>query len=793
MKFLLEKLAKLKHSLRVTEKNQIFFCAGLAFWCGCALAGFVAGGWWLHLLLGMTLVLFVFLVFRGIPLQYALIPALLVLGLCHAGRTLWFQAPASGYYQQITGSVYGEPLYKSDGRIAFALTDYSLGDYAAKGKAYCTYEPENGEEVALFDGAKITFSGSLYVPGEKNGAARFDFRSWLLHSDMQCGITVSNGLTLLNTPATAPWLDWASRLRGIFSAGLRSTMGDAASVACGMLLGDKTRLSPVDLSSFRTLGIAHVLAVSGLHVALLGAMVMELMRLIPMKKWLRLFLLAVFLFFYSGITGFSASSLRAGVMLLVSEGCLILFRRRDHFTAIGLTLLLLLFFDPLMALDRSFVLSFSAVGGILLLMPLFYPKKQAETYSTGKRSLLRSLLQFLHSSFAVSLSAMLGTLLPVMYYFHSLPLYGLFINVLLLPYIALLLPVLLLALLTCWVPWLGSGIGWLAGHMCTLLTKATSLLSALPYASIRVGTPPWWWIICGMGLLFLLSPLLRIKPRRRAGIIALLCVFGLVCSIAAAPPRNRYIQLDVGQSDSAILYAGRKTVAVDTGTDGSALCDYLTHSGRDLDALIITHLHMDHVGGVYSVVEEGFSIGAIYLPLGADEQALDEEGLRAMDFLRSLNVPIHWLKAGDTLAFDDVRIDVLWPAEGKLLTRQDANDFPLVLRIDLEGCIILNTSDVTSKYEMNAAVPCHVLKVAHHGSLNSSQQAFLSAASPCAAIITCTTGRSLPSPETLERLHTAGIPVLETHSTGDITIWMGKNGPIISPYLAKPMEVILAP
>ena len=106
-----------------------------------------------------------------------------------------------------------------------------------------------------------------------------------------------------------------------------------------------------------------------------------------------------------------------------------------------------------------------------------------------------------------------------------------------------------------------------------------------------------------------------------------------------------------------------------------------------------------------------------------------------------------------------------------------------MLRIDLGGAVILNTSDLTGHYESYAAAPCDVLKVAHHGSRDSSSGDFLAFVQPRLALISCTSSsRSLPGPETLERLAAQKSPVLRTDQSGDITLYL-KNGRLqVRPY-----------
>jgi len=195
MKKLLAKLPAPLKNLLQGNRNFFLFFAGLAFWAGCALAFVVETGWWLRLCLSAAVVLFVFLALKGVRVELALIPAFLVMGMLYTAPHLRFRAPQAGNYEVITGYVYGEPRIREDNRVTFTLADMRLDGTKARGRAYCSVYFGDTEMPQLYDGAKVSFPGRLYIPSEKSGGPRFDFRSWLMRSDMCCGIAVSQEVT----------------------------------------------------------------------------------------------------------------------------------------------------------------------------------------------------------------------------------------------------------------------------------------------------------------------------------------------------------------------------------------------------------------------------------------------------------------------------------------------------------------------------------------------------------------------------------------------------------------------
>jgi competence protein ComEC len=255
----------------------------------------------------------------------------------------------------------------------------------------------------------------------------------------------------------------------------------------------------------------------------------------------------------------------------------------------------------------------------------------------------------------------------------------------------------------------------------------------------------------------------------------------------STPPATRYIQLAVGQADAALLFDKEATIAIDTGVDGDATLDYLTDTGRDIDVLYLPRLRNDHAGGVPYLLDNGVEIGQVYLPVMAEKQRLDQDSLAVLERIRREGIPVREIAAGEVHTYPTVTITCCWPKAETIRTGQDANDLPMVLSIEMGGYTILNTADLTGHYENYAAVPADVLKVAHHGSSESTGDAFLDVADPQLAIISCSSGSTyLAGPETLERLESRGIRTLRTDSSGDIALYIQNGQLVAAPYKEEP-------
>lgn len=773
---------------RVPERNHLLLMVALC----CLLGGFCAshlthGGWlWLLALIGLALAVLLKLLGRragvGLAILFFAVGALRT----HAAMTL--PQPEPGTYD-IAATVCGGATQRSDRRLTCILTDLTLDGTAAEGKAYCSiYYSE--EPPALFDGARIHFRGSAYLPREKDGAPHLDFRLWMLQRGLNFGVMVYSDLLVDNTPETAPITDPWYRMREALGRMLERAMGGNARIATALLLGDRSGLTEEENQAFQELGIAHVMSVSGLHVSILGGILCWLMDRLRMRRLSQLPVLGVFLMAYCALTGFSSAAIRAAVMLLSYSLARVFLRYPDRLTVLAGSLLAVLMIQPLQIFSAGFVLSYCAMLGITLhshalhdLLGRLWPENLQ--HPARKRRRIHLVRALVIDSLTISITAQLGVLLPTMIYFHQLPLYGVAINLIIVPLVSsVLMPLYLFAIPFSFVPLLGQAVGGTAALMTDLLLWLVGQLSLLPYAAIRTPAPSTA-VAVGLGLV------LVVLSRRIPGSLhKRLCAAGAILLTTLGifwlqqPAEVRYLQLAVGQADCALLMDGPTTVLIDCGADATEALDYLMDENRNLDALIITHLHLDHIGGVEQLLNSPVAIRHVYLPAKAAQQRIDPEGLALLERLKSEGIPVTELARGDELRYNKTSLRVLWPPP-EPRTGHPANEMPLVCAIHLDGYTLLSASDLEGIYENYAAAPADVLKVAHHGSSHSSGEAFLHFVSPRYALISASGSRGLPGDETLQRLEEAGAEILRTDLCGDITLTVEDGQLTVTPYKAR--------
>ncbi len=750
-------------------------CAALCYGAGVLLGADRPYHWlWVAGLVVACLMAVVWLL-TGRKSVLGVLPALFFLGLVLASSSAHPVRPPEGNYA-ITGTVSGQVQIRESGQIACTLSGVVLNGNKISGNAYWSfYAADSASATALENGSCVTFSGRLYYPSGQMNPHGFDFDLYLKQQNITVCLYGWENLTI--APPKSVWDgSFSYRLRDVLTSALYRTMGDKAALASVMLLGVTGQLPEEAKEDFRITGTAHVLSISGLHVAYLAAMAVWLFKRLKLHPKARFIAAAAFLAAYSWLVGGSAPVLRSSLMLLIFMGARLSGKAHDPLTTISAAFLLLLILNPLDLLSPGFQLSFGAVAGMLILgEPML--AWQNRLFPGKKKRVSGRFWLFLHRQWqsiktlpALGIAAQIGTMLPLAAWYNEISLLGIFVNLLVIPYVGLLMAVYLAALVLSPLGVIGQAAGAAAGWCTDLLLNMVRLAADVPGMAVRVPSPAWPVIVGGTVFLILLSRFVVCRGWRRVLLITAVAIFAAGGSMLLANRDVRYIQLSAGDADAAILEDGVYTAVIDTGESGAEVASYLLAEGRSIDTLILTHLHLDHAGGVKRLLEEGIEIRRAYIPEGAEAVLPDEEGFVQLSLLREKGIPVQILRAGDTITSPRTSLTVLWPVGGTVRPNQDANHSSLVMRLEMEEVSLLLAGDITGEYEKYAMAPVDVLKVAHHGSAGSTLDAFLHQVEPQLAIVSCSGTGNLPSPVTMERLLKHHIPVFRTDQAGAVTL-----------------------
>jgi len=585
--------------------------------------------------------------------------------------------------------------------------------------------------------------------------------------------------------------------------------GDGAALVRALALGDRRDLADTTRRSFRALGLAHLLSVSGLHIAFVAMPAAWLVGRArsawrPRARPILGFALPIAAgcgaaIAYAWLTGASVPALRASLLLAAFGLARALGLTLSPAPALAAIALVLVAGDPANLFDAGALLSFTACAALIAAGVWGTAPGAAE--APGPVPRLRAwLLDPVRASLAVSLALLPWVELSGMPRATVSPL----VNALAIPWTGfVVMPCALAAsALACVLP-AGSGddlLALLLWPAACLEARAAELAAALPpiwTGEDRAGWLPW--------LPALASIALALARLRRGDVATAGAVWLLLATAGLAPIRERaFVDLrprvvffDVGQADAALVETRRANWLIDTGSGpddgsgGAALVRALRALGVDaLDVLAITHGDLDHRGGASRILRS-MPVGELWIPaLSAPDPALEALAEQA----RARRIPVRRVAAGDRrvdagTGDDALAVEVLWPPAPGLVPPpargRARNEASLVLRFALAGRRALFMADVGAEVEASllrreSALAADLLKVAHHGSRQGSGAGFLEAVGAGIAIVSapCGGGRGLPSAAALERLGKAGAEVAWTGRDGAVGVvgWTGARG-----------------
>lgn len=449
--------------------------------------------------------------------------------------------------------------------------------------------------------------------------------------------TVSNSHYTLRTFA----LDLQGKVRETV---VGSVHGDAGGVLAALTVGATRDLSPAAKTTFRSIGLAHLFAVSGLHLTIWTWMLYTVLRVLGLRRRHRAVCGFLFLVFFTALTGFSPSVLRAAFMCAVLWLGDFVKRESEPLNTLGLALTVLLCQNPFAAADASLLLSVFSTGGILLCSP---PLEQA-LLLRFRRVRSRSLQTALRGGFgilALTGAASVATLPVQMLLFGTVPLLSLLSNILCLQIgtAAMLLGSLGAILCLCGLPAFGSAVLSVAAVLATVLLRLSDTLAYLPHAVLPLHTNAAIALLAVI-LLCIAGILLLRRPSRRflRGAALCLCLLFLGGNLALNAVRESRLQMAVcrvGSGVGVVLRLRGETVLLCSGGDGfaeSEICAILSKYGvTKLDALLLASADTKAAAAALAVGRQ-YTVGVVYclpelsirLPDGARREALQKTVLQ---------------------------------------------------------------------------------------------------------------------------------------------------------------------
>ena len=601
------------------------------------------------------------------------------------------------------------------------------------------------------------------LPGQRlrlDGQLRPPLKDGLL----QAVLVVQTEPTLIGSP---PW--W-QRAAAVVRTDLRNAAAGLPAQSAGLLPGivdgDRSTLDPVLAERFRTAGLTHLVAVSGAHCAIvLGGVLLALGKARAGPR-VRAVVGVVVLIGFVIIARPSPSVLRAAGLAAIALYALAAGRERQMVPALSAAVLGLLIWQPQLATQPGFAMSVLATAALLLIAPGW---TEALTR--------RRVPAVLAGPIATAAAAHLATAPVIAALSGSVSLVAVPANILAEPAFA---PTMLFGFLAALVaPFLMSGghlLAAIAGVPCGWLVRVAEFFGGLDGA-----TMPWPGGLTG-GLALLAVTAALVLLANRAGIRPVLGTAAVAALIVQIPVRSVvlgwpppgwfFAACDVGQGDALVLKSSaHAAVVVDAGPDAVAVDRCLSGLGvTEVPLLVLSHYHLDHVGGIQGVLH-GRKVGAVVtgpLPEPATGYGIVRAGLAASGKI------VGEVAVGTSQRIGGLQLDFLGPAKAYHGTRSDPNNSSVIIRATVAGRRVLLTGDaeVEAQHAMLTAgidLDADVLKVPHHGSAYSDPK-FLAAVHAKAAVVSVAAHNTygLPSPTLLAELDQLGLPVDRTDREGDV-------------------------
>ena len=650
----------------------------------------------------------------------------------------------------------------------------------APGRIYCyTENPDPGLKI----GMRILAEGEGEAPEPAGNPGGFDYRLFCRARGIT-GILYGEKVRILDARHCLP-AEMIRQVRNNLAGKLdRIAEPEDAGILKAVLLGIRSDLDDEVYEQYRKNGISHLLAISGLHVSMIGMGLWKVLRkcgagyrTAGAAAWGLLLL-------YGGMTGFGPSVSRAVCMSGISFLAAALGRTYDLPSAMCVPAMGLLLLRPYLLTQASFQLSFLCVGAV------FFP---------GGYLIKRRNVKGAAAALFMSTSIQAVTAPAILYHSFELPVYSAFLNLLVIPLMTYAAASGFLGLFAGFVsPAAGMGLLGGAHYILKFYGWLGNVFLKLPGACAVLGQPELWQTALFYTVLLAGTLLMGEEGERRdsgpAGLSRTFCLrlggAGLWAAgfliLLPVPERGLCVTfLNVGQGDGIVLEADGCTVLVDCGSSQKkspgedCLVPYLKSRGiTHIDMAVASHGDLDHINGILYVLETpdcGIRIRTLVMPAaGMGEAAYGE--LEAAS--RAAGTQIVYAGRGDELFVgppEKMRIYCLSPPKGKTFT--DRNAESLVLLAEYGDFRLLLTGDMEKEGEEELLKsvdlePVTVLKAAHHGSATSTGEEFLQAADPLAAVISYGQGNRYghPAKEVTDRLLKNGVRIFETAKEGAVMI-----------------------
>ena len=741
-----------------------------------------------------------------------------------------------GEYTEIVGKV-SDKEYRLDYFGSKSLVLYVIpNDIKSNSFKYVQCYLSSDDDPAPFIGQVVKIRGKTMLFPQKRNPGEFD--SHLYYAIHKISYRIKDAKIVASGGKgdilSEKLFDIRYYLEGILD---RSLQQEDSAVMKAILLGDKSFMDSEIKELYKDNGIIHILAVSGLHISIIGMGLYRLLRRLRLGNVTSVIFSVILMYFYGKICGMGPSSARAIIMFAVRLMAPLLGRSYDLLSALALSAIMLILDQPLFLYDSGFLFSFGAVMGIAVIKPLIEPfllftgkdhgkmqfaeeknQEKAAIYICFERldKYLRSIGKIIAEGILSGLSIFITTLPVYALFYYTYPVHSLILNLMIIP----VMGILMLSGMACML--IGAFALWFMGIFTGKLGAILFLLVKIPGVMVHIILDFFWHLCSGsffrreftwyMGhsekwqvilYLLLVAAFVVLSLRVHScgdllrGSILVIAVMVLTIHIK---PELAIAMIDVGQGDGIVISCKNKHMLIDGGSTSKKdvgkyqIIPFLKYSGIGmLDLVVMTHEDEDHISGMLEIMDDmekgGIVIKQLILPevskksRGDNYQRLEKRALE-------LEIPVAYINAGESFKLGRASFLCLNPQ--KNMVTEGANAYSTVLHMkygsftalftgDMEEEGLENVKNVLKSLDLNSIT---LLKVAHHGSKYTNDEEFLELLCPKLSLISCGIDNRYnhPHEEVLERLDNIHSKIYRTDESGEIKVLLKKGKVSIEGY-----------
>lgn len=607
------------------------------------------------------------------------------------------------YYITADSIVSSEFAYK--GKIGIVI-------YTSAGKEQKN-NPGNTDHIYLdyINGDYICMSGTVSVPDSATNPGTFDQYIYLRNKGYY--LCISNGT--IESGNHRPY-SIEGFLYGIKNRCTKiidnSFDSESAGIVKAMLVADKSTLDKNIKKLYSENGIAHIMAISGVHVAIIGMTLYGFLRKLRIGRLISGTFSIAIIILYGIMTGMSSSTERAVIMLILSIAAEYFGRKTDAPTSMGFAMIIMVLGNPYVILDAGFQLSFAAITGVTVVAPQLRKLlrmfkrfiKAADEKKKQKHKKIMSLRKViikLIDALVVGIASFITTTPVIIYYYYQFPPYSILINLIVIPLVSLIVGGSILVVLT----------GLFFAGAAVVMTYPVRLIlfgykylcifaSGLPGASVLVGHISIGMVFVyylSVVLIFAILRMIRIGKTERGGpilylMLATVLFLTVVYEVYSYDKSLKIVYMDVGQGDGVLLRtSGHGGILIDGGSSSNkrvgeyVMVPVLKYYGvSEVEYAFVSHGDVDHVSGLEYLLNEeqsGVHVVNLVLPEYGDQDALQELKSEAT----ANNVNIIYMKPGDNITYnhqhaETINIECLYPDEEAGQGVLDTNNLSMILK-----------------------------------------------------------------------------------------------------------------